>query len=212
MKDKSDLPIIVGITGASGAIYGITLIKFLIENQYSVDLVLSPHAEKVFLAELGFHLDSDKRNSICEFLDLNKDLVSLRLWDHNNVAAAISSGSYKTQGMIIAPCSMGSIGNIAAGTSNNLLTRAADVCLKEKRKLVLVARETPLSTIHLRNMLSLSEIGAVILPATPGFYHNPRNIQDQVNFVLGKTLDAFGIENESFKRWFGETNHPLLKY
>jgi 4-hydroxy-3-polyprenylbenzoate decarboxylase len=212
MKDKSDLPIIVGITGASGAIYGITLVKFLLENNYSVDLVLSPHAEKVFLAELGFCLGLDKKNSLCEFLQINEDLGSLRLWDHNNVAAAISSGSYKTQGMIIAPCSMGSIGNIAAGTSNNLLTRAADVCLKERRKLVLVARETPLSTIHLRNMLSLSEIGAVILPAAPGFYHNPRTIQDQVNFILGKALDAFGIENENFTRWLGDINNQLLKY
>jgi flavin prenyltransferase len=213
MKDKSDLPIIIGITGASGAIYGVTLVKFLIENNYSVELVLSPNAEKVFQAELGFSLNEDKKKSLCEFLHIDDQAAnSLRLWDHKNVAAAISSGSYKTQGMIIAPCSMGSIGNIAAGTSNNLLTRAADVCLKERRKLVLVARETPFSTIHLRNMLCLSEMGAVILPATPGFYHNPRSIQDQVNFVLGKTLDSFGIENESFSRWFGEINHHLLKY
>jgi flavin prenyltransferase len=213
MKDKFDLPIIIGITGASGAIYGVTLVKFLIENNYSVELVLSSNADKVFQAELGLSLKEDKKKNLCEFLQIDDQSTnSLRLWDHKNVAAAISSGSYKTQGMIIAPCSMGSIGNIAAGTSNNLLTRAADVCLKERRKLILVARETPFSTIHLRNMLCLSEIGAVILPATPGFYHNPISIQDQVNFVLGKTLDSFGIENESFQRWFGEINHPLLKY
>jgi len=134
---------------------------------------------------------------------------NLRLWDHSDIAASISSGSYKTEGMIIAPSSMGTIANIAAGTSNNLIARAADVVIKERRKLILVARETPLSTIHLRNMLTLSEMGAIILPAAPGFYHHPQTITDQVNFILGKTLDAFGIDNDLFTRWLKLNSQTL---
>ena len=221
MKDKSKLPIVVGITGASGAIYGLTLLKFLIENDYKVDLVLSSHAPKVFKAELNMNLNchpeqcegsnAEVINAICEFLGIEDKKAQLQIWDQANVAASISSGSYKTQGMIIAPCSMGTLGNIAAGTSNNLIVRAADVTLKERRKLLLLARETPLNTIHLRNMLTLSEMGAIIMPAAPGFYHNPETIQDQINFIVGKALDVFDIDNESFKRWLGKTEKILLK-
>ena len=207
MKDKSELPIVIGVTGASGAIYGMTLIKFLVENNYKVDLVLSSQAPKVFQAELGMDCNdlslTAMTNQLCEFLKIEDKKSHLKTWEQGNVAASISSGSYKTQGMIIVPCSMGTLGNIAAGTSNNLITRAADVTLKERRKLVIVARETPLNTIHLRNMLTLSEMGTVILPAAPGFYHNPRTIDDQINFIVGKTLDVFDIDNESFKRWVG---------
>lgn len=201
MKDKSDLPIVLGITGASGAIYGMTILKFLLENNYRVDLVLSSNAPKVFEAELDCN--------IATLLAMTKNKNNLQVWDHTNVAASISSGSYKTQGMIIAPCSMGTIGNIAAGTSNNLISRAADVCLKERRKLILVARETPLNSIHLRNMLTLSEAGAVVMPAAPGFYHKPQSIEDQVNFIVGKTLDVLGIDNESFNRWIGSRELSL---
>ena len=221
MKDKSKLPIVVGITGASGAIYGLTLLKFLIENDYKVDLVLSSHAPKVFKAELDmdFNCHPEQRegsnapviNALCKFLSIEDKKSQLQTWDQANVAASISSGSYKTQGMIIAPCSMGTLGNIAAGTSNNLIARAADVTLKERRKLLLLTRETPLNTIHLRNMLTLSEMGAIIMPAAPGFYHKPKTIQDQINFVIGKALDVFDIDNESFKRWLGSTENLLLK-
>ena len=209
------LPIVIGITGASGAIYGVTLVKFLVENNYKVDLVLSSHAPKVFQAELGLNCGDTTclamTNSLCKFLNIEDKKSQLRIWEPSNVAASISSGSYKTQGMIIAPCSMGTLGNIAAGTSNNLITRAADVTLKERRKLLLLARETPLNTIHLRNMLTLSKMGAIIMPAAPGFYHNPQTIQDQINFVIGKVLDVFDIDNENFKRWLGSSENLLLK-
>ncbi len=222
-SDKSK-PIVLGITGASGAVYGFTLLKFFLDSGYKVDLVLSDNALKVAKQELdlelnGLSLDSTKQK-ILEYLFGNqasafneqgsKQEEALTLWSADNVAASISSGSYKTQGMIIAPCSMGTIANIAAGTSNNLIARAADVCLKERRKLVILARETPFSNIHLRNMLSLSEMGAVILPAAPGFYHKPQTIQDQINFVLGKTLDVLGIENEMFTRWTGDSQCKTL--
>lgn len=201
--DKSK-PIVLCVTGASGAVYGFSLLKFFLESNYKIDLVLSANALKVAKQELDLNLERLEleivKERILEHLKLAKS-SELNLWHPENVAASISSGSYKTQGMIIAPCSMGTIANIAAGTSNNLIARAADVTLKERRKLVLLARETPLSTIHLRNMLTLSELGAIVVPAAPGFYHKPDTIQDQINFVLGKALDVFGVENEMFSRW-----------
>jgi len=202
---ETKLPIVLGITGASGAVYGFSMLRFLLDTDYRVDLVLSKNAEKVAEEELALKLDGlnleQKKKTILQFLSLDDKQENLLLWEHNNIAASISSGSYKTQGMLIAPASMGTIANIVAGTSNNLIARAADVTIKERRRLVLLARETPLSTIHLRNMLSLSEMGVVIVPAAPGFYHHPKTIQDQVDFVLGKALDVFGIENQLFKRW-----------
>lgn len=198
-------PIILGITGASGAVYGFNLLKFFLANNFKVELVISNNAIEVAKEELGLKLDNKNlelmKNQILDFIVCKNFSANLKIWDQSNIAASISSGSYKTQGMIIAPCSMGTVANIAAGNSNNLVTRAADVVIKERRKLILMIRETPFSTIHLRNMHSLSEMGIIILPAAPGFYHHPQTIDDQVNFVLGKTLDAFGIDNSMFKRW-----------
>ncbi len=211
------LPIIVAVTGASGAVYGLALLEFLLANDFYVDLVYSTNALEVAYHELAIDLrkldEKSFRGTILAYLQslqrpashlrlLEQQLSNnLKLWQPSNIAASISSGSYRTQGMIVAPASMGTIANIALGTSNNLISRAADVVLKERRRLLLLARETPLSTIHLRNMLSLSEMGAVILPAAPAFYQNPKSIEDQVYFVLGKTLDAFGIEHSLFERW-----------
>jgi 4-hydroxy-3-polyprenylbenzoate decarboxylase len=211
------LPIVLGVTGASGAVYGLGLLEFLLANDFQVELVYSDSAKLVAYHELGYDFRNTNKHEfktmLYRLIHQRKEIASpsahndnsyennLRIWDHSDVAASISSGSYKTQGMIIAPASMGTIANIAAGTSNNLIARAADVVLKERRKLVLVARETPLSTIHLRNMLTLSEMGAIVLPAAPGFYQHPKTIEDQVNFVLGKTLDAFGLDHELFTRW-----------
>ena len=209
--DKSK-PIVLCITGASGAVYGFSLLKFFIDSAYKIDLVLSTNALKVAKQELDLDLEGLELAIVKERIlsYLSPVTHHLNIWSPENVAASISSGSYKTQGMIIAPCSMGTIANIAAGTSNNLIARAADVTLKERRKLVLLARETPLSTIHLRNMLTLSELGAIVVPAAPGFYHKPETIQDQINFVLGKALDVFGVENEMFLRWNPQSMQALV--
>jgi len=205
----NNLPVVIGITGASGAIYGVNLVKFFLDNGRRIELIISDNAVKVFKLELKLALSSsspqENKKNLLDFLGISNESQKslLDIWHQDNVAACVSSGSYKTQGMIIAPCSMGTIANIANGTSNNLIARAADVILKERRKLVLLAREAPFNTIHLRNMLSLSEMGAIVVPASPGFYHQPLTLQDQIDFVIGKTLDVFGVENELFKRWQG---------
>jgi flavin prenyltransferase len=207
-----DSRLTIAVTGASGSIYGIRLVEFLLANSFQVDLIFSETACKVVQLELGIGLiyDAPKQNK--EALSLyfkNKDLSknafdNLQIWSAENLAAGVSSGSYRSAGMIIIPCSMGTIGRIASGTSSDLIARCADVCLKERNKLVLVARETPLSIIHLRNMLTVSEAGAIIVPAMPAFYHNPTTIQELVNFVVGKTLDVFGIDNAMFARWMNK--------
>ncbi len=216
----SSKPIVLGITGASGAQYGLNLLEFLLETGHKVDLVISDNALLVAKLELEIHwanlnvqelkfqllnyLFVDKRAT--EGKALNSERIeefktNLNIWQEENIAASIASGSYRVAGMIISPCSMGTLAHIAMGTSHNLISRAADVMLKERKKLILVVRETPFSTIHLKNMLSLSEAGAVILPAIPAFYHRPETIQDQIDFITGKTLDSFGIDSELFKRW-----------
>jgi len=218
---NNNLPVVIGITGASGAIYGVNLVKFFLDNGRRIELIISDNAVKVFKLELKLALSSsspqENKKNLLDYLGIvNESQKSLLdIWHQDNVAACVSSGSYKTHGMIIAPCSMGTIANIANGTSNNLIARAADVILKERRKLVLLAREAPFNTIHLRNMLSLSEMGAIVVPASPGFYHQPLTLQDQIDFVIGKTLDVFGVENELFKRWQGarleKINNPEIK-
>lgn len=200
---------ILGITGASGSVYGLKLLEFFLKNNHEVHLIISENAKKVMAFEEGFNLINknlpETKKALLEKLSINESSL-LKIWDIENIAASIASGSFKTDGMLVAPASMGSIANIAMGTSDNLITRAADVCLKERRKLILVARETPLNSIHLRNMLSLSEMGAVILPASPGFYHKPQNLEDQVMFIVGKVLDSLGIDNNSFLRWSDDRN------
>ncbi|NQY79210.1 MAG: UbiX family flavin prenyltransferase [Candidatus Caenarcaniphilales bacterium] len=215
----SSKSIVLGITGASGTQYGLNLLEFLLETGHKVDLVISDNALLVAklemelnwanlnVQELKFKLlnylfiekrDSEKALTLERVEELK---ANLNIWQEENIAASIASGSYRVAGMIISPCSMGTLAHIAMGTSHNLISRAADVMLKERKKLILVVRETPFSTIHLKNMLSLSEAGAVILPAIPAFYHRPQTIQDQIDFITGKTLDSFGIDSGLFKRW-----------
>jgi len=185
------LRIIVGISGASGAVYGWELLKFLRETDHTVDCVVSANGWRILEHECGIG-----PNDIRNIVDC--------LHEVGNVGASIASGSFKTDAMIIAPCSMKTLAAIAHGFSDNLLIRAADVMIKERRKLVLVPRETPLSSIHLRNMLSLSDTGVTILPACPGYYHLPTTLSDIVKIMVGKMADAIGIENQLYKRWIGE--------
>ena len=212
--------IVIAVTGASGTLYGLNLTEYLLEQNFKVDLVFSKNAIKVAKLEL----DIDWRNlnaqelkfALIEYLfntkradggksispeTLDKIKNNLNIWEEENIAASIASGSYRVEGMIVSPCSMGTLAHIAMGTSHNLISRSADVMLKERRKLVLLVRETPFSTIHLRNMLSLSESGAIILPAIPAFYYKPHSMQDHIDFITGKTLDSFGIDSELFRRW-----------
>jgi 4-hydroxy-3-polyprenylbenzoate decarboxylase len=185
---RKNIKIIVGITGSSGVIYGIKLLYFLKKSKIETHIVLSKWAEK------NIEIETDE--SIVEV----KKLASFE-YRENDMAASISSGSFKTDGMIIIPCSMKTLASIANGYDDNLISRAASVTIKENRKLVIVPRETPLSQIHLSNMLKLAKIGVTILPAMPGFYHRPKTINDLILHIVGKTLDQFEINNEVFKRW-----------
>ncbi len=212
-------PITVAISGASGTVYGLRVLQFLLENNYKVDFVISESASKVAKEEENLELSTNPKllkEQILSNLTIksNKKINPsfLNVWAHNDISASISSGSYRTMGMIIIPASMGTVSAIACGTSDNLITRAADVCLKERKKLVLVPREMPFSTIHLENLLKLSTVGAIIAPACPGFYHRPKDLTDTIDFVCGKVLDLFGIEHSLFKRWKEESiNLQLAK-
>jgi len=180
--------LVVGISGASGVIYGIRLLEVLRQQAVETHLVMSK------AAELTIAHETDIRPAEIR-----------RLADHNypvaDVGAAIASGSFKTMGMVIAPCSVRSMAEIATGVTSNLLTRAADVTLKERRRLVLMLRETPLHTGHLRSMLQISEMGGIIAPPVPGFYARPANLQDLIDHTVGRVLDLFGLEAGLVKRW-----------
>lgn len=183
--------IIVGISGASGAVYGWELLKFLHSEGHEIHGVVTENGWKVLEHECGV---------------TRKDIESnvTRLHALDNLGADIASGSFKTDAMVVAPCSMRTVAAIAHGLADNLLCRAADVMLKERRRLVLVPRETPLSSIHLGNMLTLSNLGVTIMPASPGFYHRPESVDDIVKIMVGRIADAIGVENRLFRRWAGE--------
>lgn len=182
--------IIVGITGASGAILGIRTLEALQSLGVETHLVMSRWARATLLQETGWS---------CDRVEALASVVHAG----DNQAAAISSGSFKTDGMIVAPCSMKTLAAIRSGYSDNLLTRAADVVLKERRKLVLLVRETPLSEIHLENMLALTRAGAVIFPPVPAFYSLPKTLDDMVRHTVGRALDQFGLDLNGIARWQG---------
>ena len=191
--------LIVGITGASAGIYGVRLLETLITYEdIEVHLTISGSGARALSEELQIEIDLDNFK-----LESLIGISSPRVIYHHesDIGASIASGSFRTEGMIVVPCSMGSIASIAAGISRNLIQRAADVCIKENRRLVLVPRETPLSPIHLENMLRLSRLGVCILPAMPGLYHFPKTVDDMFNFVVTKILDQFGIDARLIQRW-----------
>ncbi len=184
--------IVVGLSGASGAIYGVRLLEMLSSiEEIETHLILS-RAARIIIE----HETSVKPEAVEDLADV--------VHSPENLAACVSSGSFKTQGMIVAPCSMKSLSMIANSINDNLLVRAADVTLKERRRLVLIVRETPLHLGHLRHMTAVTEMGGIILPPVPSFYHKPKTIDDIINQTIGKVLDQFDIPHQLFSRWMGE--------
>ena len=198
---------VIGVSGASGTVYARQLMKVLLENDPEV------HLEVVF-SEAALRVMREEENIKTSINNVNlKEIVGFetdKITFHNNrdIGASIASGSIKTEGMVIAPCSMGTLGSVANGMAHNLMHRAADVTLKEGRKLIIVPRETPLSAIHLENMLKLSKIGVSIVPAMPGFYHQPESISDLVDMMVMKITDMMGYDFQSDNRW-KSSNWPI---
>ena len=183
------LKVVLGVTGASGVVYGVSLASELAEAGTELTIIVSDAAKLVLAAETGDGLKRLEGHG--------------RLLTEHDLDADISSGSAKTDAVVVCPCSMKTLAAIANGYAYNLICRAADVAIKEQRRLVLVVREMPLSAIHLENMLKLARLGAMILPASPGFYHEPKTVNDMVDHVVGKVLDVLGVESELYKRWAG---------
>lgn len=185
------MEIVVGISGASGVHYGIRLLEVLREKGCITHLVITDSAAKIIEVETDLKL---------------KDIeaVSDHVYQPRDFAASIASGSHLFDAMVIIPCSMGSLSAVACGSSDTLIARAADVCLKEKRRLIMVPRETPLSLVQIRNMATLAEAGAIILPACPAFYSRPESLGDLVDVLVGRVLDLLGVDNDLYRRWKGE--------
>lgn len=200
------MEITVAITGASGTIYAYRTLQLLARSGVieTINLIMSGVAPVVAQVEMGANLRSPNAAKINEWLGLEKGSKTIRFWQLDNLAAKPSSGSNKQEGMIIVPCSMGTIGAIASGAGTNLIHRAADVTLKEGRRLVLVPREAPYNAIHLENMLRLARAGARILPASPGFYHRPASIEELVDHLCFRILDQFDIPHSKKTQWTGE--------
>ena len=193
------LPLVMAITGASGAPYAVRLLEQLLVAVQPVQLILSSHGLRLLQTETALTSEADLRTAVGS---ARWDAL-VTSFDDTDRGAAPASGSSRNRGMVICPCSMGTLASIAAGTSRSLVERAADVVLKERRRLVLVTRETPLSAIHLENMLRVTRAGAVVLPAAPGFYHRPTKIEELVDFVAGRVLDQLDLEHQVGKRWGG---------
>jgi 4-hydroxy-3-polyprenylbenzoate decarboxylase len=187
---------VIGITGASGSIYGIRLIRELAQRTHTVHVVVTSAGKQVMREELGVS-GFEKMGE----LGLSEVRGSIKIWENDDFEAPFMSGSSAPEAVVIIPCSVGKLAAVANGISSNLVERAADVTLKEKRQLILVVRETPLSLIHLENMVRAARAGAQILPAMPAFYHRPRTIDDLVDFIVGKVLSVLRIEHNLFKGW-----------
>jgi 4-hydroxy-3-polyprenylbenzoate decarboxylase len=190
LNEGDIMKIVVGMTGASGSIYTVRLLEVLREAGCEIHFVASESGWQVIEYECGLtQADIEKRVT--------------RVYDVNQIGSAIASGSFRMDAMVIVPCSMRTLGGIANGMADNLLMRAADVAMKEGRPLYIVPRETPLSAIHLENMLKLARLGVRIIPAMPGFYHRPKNMDELINMMVGKICDQIGVEHTLFERWQG---------
>lgn len=196
---------VVGITGASGSAYGVRLIRCLLDGGVDVHLVVTEAGWRVLKEELRW--DTTKRQAALA-AHFGEAMEQRRLTLHPNadIGASIASGSFRVEGMIVIPCSMGTLASIAHGISDDLMTRAADVMLKEGRKLLIVPRETPLHAIHLENMLTLAKLGVKIVPAMPAFYYGPQSMDDMIDFMVGKVLDQLPLEHDLYRRW-GDEQH-----
>jgi 4-hydroxy-3-polyprenylbenzoate decarboxylase len=193
--------LVLAMTGASGAPYGVRLLEILLQAGRRVHLTLSPAAVQVLEQELDRHINLERFNLADLLGNSEIDPRRIRYHHYQDFRAGIASGSFPTAGMVICPCSMGTAAAVAHGLSQNLIQRAADVHLKERRPLVLVPRETPLSAVQLRNLTLCAEAGAVILPAMPAFYTRPQALQDAVDFVVGRVCDQLGVQHQLFRRW-----------
>lgn len=218
-------PLVLAVTGASGAIYAVRLLEVLLDAGREVHLCISPAGAQVLDQELGLRVDLNcfKLAELlpasaslpdesplwlfrddappCKTGEHGFDAARVRYHHYRDFMAPIASGSSLTGGMVVCPCSMNTLGEIAHGVSNNLIGRAVDVHLKERRRLIVVPRETPLSVVQLENLRRVAEAGAVVLPAMPGFYHGPRSLSDLVDFVVGRVCDQLGVEHQLFRRW-----------
>lgn len=195
--------LVLAVTGASGSAYAVRLLEVLLRAGRTVHLTVSPSAAEVFAQEIGRPLPLAEFDPAAFLGDAaaGLDLTRVRYHPHTDFFAGIASGSFLTAGMVICPCSMGTVSAVAHGMSANLIHRAADVHLKERRKLVLVPRETPLGLVQLRNLTLAAEAGAVILPASPAFYTRPRSIRDMVDFVVGRVCDQLAVDHQLSRRW-----------
>lgn len=203
MTAATSAPLVLAMTGASGAPYAVRLLEVLLHGGHEVHLLISPSGQAVIRQELGLQIDL-QRFELSQLLPKipAADLPGkLHYHHHNDYFTPVASGSFLTRGMVVCPCSGSTLSGIAHGSSQNLIQRAADVHLKEKRKLIVVPRETPLSLVYLDNLRKLAEAGAVILPAMPGWYHGVRSLDDLIDFIVARILDQLGIEHQLMKRW-----------
>jgi flavin prenyltransferase len=195
------LPFVLAITGASGSVYGLRMLQYLLEIEQPVELLVSRGARQVMREEMGLVFsDEDLKGDLLKYLSLPAD-APVNLHRLDNYGASVASGSFRTIGMAVCPCSIGTLGSIASGLTENLIHRAAAVTLKEKRPLAILLREMPFGQIQLKHMLTLSEAGATVACASPGFYHKPQSVSDMIDFVVGRVLDQFGFDHSLFKRW-----------
>lgn len=202
-EGKARLDLVVAVTGASGALYAHALLRALSAVEGESALLVSPAGLRVHREEHGGRAQNtaDYLAEVLGALRVSGRTHQFRVESYDDIGARAASGSAQYDGMVVIPCSMKSLSGIASGYTSTLVERAADVCLKERRRLVLVPRETPLSLVHLRNMTAVTEAGAIVLPASPGFYHRPQSIDDLANFIVGRILSLFGVRHNLYPAW-----------